>query len=200
MKTLLRLQIAPVLVVSWLLWCRFMSQDAQSQEPSQLAANAVIAHPQRMLQESRTSAARAVVDSAERRTDVASRGIKLSEWRAFRHAHPRIGLSAEVVLTWVLGLPIPMRDVARSCARSDITAFVLSKVTLSASVTLRSRDMFVDGIECDISDGIPLLGDFCGCLLAELPQVSHVALPDDLPDGDLAEYKGSLFLESLYIN
>jgi len=111
----------------------------------------------------------------------------------FRYEHPTVALSTEMAIRWALGKPIPIRDLVTACASKEHTPFVL--VDMSAEIEIRGRDATVSGWGCDSNTDANAEARICECLIEHLPDESHVVVPLEVTDKDLASYEGLLSIQ-----
>jgi hypothetical protein len=123
----------------------------------------------------------------------AIRKSRLPEWMRFRYEHSTLALSTEMAVRWILDKPLPMRDFVTACASKEHTPSVF--VDMSAEIEIRGRDATVRGWGCDSTTDDMAAGRICECLLEHLPSESHVVVPPEVADTDLAPYEGMLSIQ-----
>jgi len=186
------------LAILWWRWSRPEPPPDRSRSAPVTAAGAGAARPIGASAQSaerlapRGAPGAVVMNSAEtdRHAVVVS---ELPEWGRFRYEHTNLAIATEMAVRWALNTPVPMREVATACTRD---APVAPEIILSAEISIRERDVIVQGFGCDAEhDGRRDLADrFCDCLLERLPRELHVEVPRDILSADLAPYDGMLSL------
>lgn len=121
------------------------------------------------------------------------RKSRLPEWMRFRVERTRIALSTEMAVRFALEADAHVAETKAACTSAQSMSMAPA-LDISAEIEIHDRDVTVRSWGCDTESEDPRVGAACECLIQRLPAELSVAVPADVPDGDLTSYTGMLSL------